>query len=270
MNQGKQPGVISRSGRQGPSDYVVEVRSVSKYFGALQAVDQASLGVRAGEVLCLVGDNGAGKSTLIKVITGFHRPHEGEILVGGESYSSLTTLQARQLGIEAVYQDLALCDTLSASANVMLGQEPVRLKIGPVKFIDERQSAKRAGELIARVGAAVPDLQAKVARLSGGQRQAVAIARALVQAHRLVILDEPTAALGVAQTHASLALIRNVAQQGVGVVMISHSLEDVFRVADRIVVLRLGAVVLDTPASATNRREIVSAITGMDETVGAI
>ncbi len=260
-----QPGTIGDSGRRGQSDYVVEVRSVSKYFGALQAVDQASLGVRGGEVLCLVGDNGAGKSTLIKVITGVHRPDEGEILVGGESYAGLTTLQARQLGIEAVYQDLALCDTLSASANVMLGQEPVRLKIGPVKFIDERESAHRAGELIGRVGAAIPDLHTRVARLSGGQRQAVAIARALVKAHRLVILDEPTAALGVTQTQASLILIRKVAEQGVGVVMISHSLEDVFRVADRIVVLRLGAVVLDTPAASTNRREIVSAMTGMDD-----
>ena len=186
-------------------------------------------------------------------------------MVGGDSYTSLTTLQARQLGIEAVYQDLALCDTLSASANVMLGQEPVRLKIGPIKFVDERESAKRAGELIGRVGAVIPDLHTSVARLSGGQRQAVAIARALVQAHRLVILDEPTAALGVAQTQASLDVIRKVAEQGVGVVMISHSLEDVFRVADRIVVLRLGAVVLDTPAASTHRREIVGAITGMDE-----
>jgi ABC-type sugar transport system ATPase subunit len=179
-----------------------------------------------------------------------------------EQLDHLTPPEARARGIETVYQDLALCDNLDAVANVVLGQEPVRFRIGPIAIANKREATRLAKQRLREVGTRISDFDVSVRRLSGGQRQAVAIARAMMQARRLMMLDEPTAALGVQQTQSTLEVIRSVAAQGIGVIVISHSIDDVFAVADRIVVLRLGRVVLDTPAAATTPDDVVGHITG--------
>lgn len=239
---------------------------VSKYFGGVQALNRVSLDLLPGEIVCLVGDNGAGKSTLVKLLSGLHQPDEGSIWLGEERIEGMTAHRARQLGIETVYQHLALCDNLGAASNVMLGQEPVRFRLGPFRFIDRKASRDEAGSRINNVGIALEDLTTPVRRLSGGQRQAIAIARATVRGHRLIMFDEPTAALGVRQTKTTLDLVRRVADSGVSVIMVSHNLDDVFAVADRIVALRLGEITLDVPISATTREEVVACMTGMSFT----
>jgi ABC-type sugar transport system ATPase subunit len=235
---------------------------VVKWFGGLQALDGASLSVHAGEVVALCGDNGAGKSTLVKIFSGIHQPDAGELWLGNEKLTGLTPPRARELGIETVYQDLALCDNLDAIANVVLGHEPCSLKLGPIRFLNRREASRIARRRLDEVEIRIDDYRATTHRLSGGQRQAVAIARALMHAQRLMMLDEPTAALGVQQTETTLEMIRSVARRGLGVLVITHNIEDVFDVADRIVVMRLGRVVFDTPAVETNPNEIVSYITG--------
>ena len=235
---------------------------IVKWFGGLQSLDGVSLTVHAGEIVALCGDNGAGKSTLVKIISGIHQPDGGELWLGDEQLTQLTPPRARALGIETVYQDLALCDNLDAVANVVLGNEPRRFKLGPVSILNRRESVRIAKRRLDEVGISINDYRATTRRLSGGQRQAVAIARALMHAQRLLMLDEPTAALGVHQTESTLEVIRSVARKGLGVMVISHNIEDVFDVADRIVVLRLGRVVFDTPAVETNPNEIVGYITG--------
>jgi ABC-type sugar transport system ATPase subunit len=242
---------------------VVRCVNITKFFGGVQALDRASVDFHAGEVVALVGDNGAGKSTLVKILSGIHQPDEGSIWLGDIEVRSLNAHRAREFGIETVYQNLSLCDNLGAAANVMLGQEPVRSRIGPFKFIDIRRSIEEARRRIEELGVALDDMVAPVRRLSGGQRQAIAIARATVKAHRMIQLDEPTAALGVRQTKATLDLVRSVASQGVAVTMISHNLDDVFAVAHRIVALRLGRVALDAPVGSTSREEVVACMTGM-------
>ena len=241
---------------------LVRCVGITKFYAGVQALDNVSLDLRAGECVCLVGDNGAGKSTLVKVLSGMLTPDRGEILIDDEPVR-LNRAAARRYGIEAVYQDLALCEPLGAVANVMLGQEPIRFRIGPLKFIDRRAALEGTQRHIREIGIELSDLTSPVHRLSGGQRQAIAIARATVRGHRLVIFDEPTAALGVRQTKTTLELVRRVADQGVAVVMISHTLDDVFVVADRIVALRLGKVTLDTSLSSTTREEVVGCMTGM-------
>jgi ABC-type sugar transport system ATPase subunit len=239
---------------------VVECLDVVKWFGGVQALRGVSMHVGAGEVVGLVGDNGAGKSTLVKVLSGLHTPDGGEVRVAGEVVR-LSPATAREHGVETVYQDLALCDNLDAVANVLLGQEPLRLRLGPFRFIDRRKAEQVTRERIAAVGGRIPDLAVSVRRLSGGQRQAIAIARATVHAHRLMMLDEPTAALGLAQRRTTLELIRGVAAQGVGVLVISHNLEDVFAVCDRLVGLRLGEVTLDAATGDTTREEVIACMT---------
>jgi ABC-type sugar transport system ATPase subunit len=245
---------------QAPS--LVRCNEITKFYAGVKALDNVSLDLRAGEIVCLVGDNGAGKSTLVKILSGVLAPDRGEVLID-ERPVSLNRQQARSHGIEAVYQDLALCDPLGAVANVMLGQEPISFRLGPLKFIDRRASMEAARRCIAEVGIELDDLTTPVHRLSGGQRQAVAIARATVRGHRLIIFDEPTAALGVRQTQTTLELVRRVAQQGVAVVMISHNLDDVFAVANRIFALRLGSVTLNTDVASTSREEVVACMTGL-------
>lgn len=237
---------------------------ITKYFEAVCALDDVSIDLPDGEVTCIVGDNGAGKSTLVKVLSGYHRPDRGEILIGDVSVRNLTPLKARELGIQVVHQNLALCENLSATANVMLGQEPIRFTLGPLRFIDGRRAEEIARRIVgAEVGVHLDGYDIPVERFSGGQRQAVAIGRALVKGDSLVMFDEPTAALGVRQTEAALKLVRRVAEGGVAVIMISHNLDDIFAVADRIVALRQGRKTLDTRLEETDRTEVVHAMAGI-------
>jgi ABC-type sugar transport system ATPase subunit len=244
---------------------VIQCVDVSKYFGAVRALDRVSIDLPVGLVTCLVGDNGAGKSTLVKILAGIHQPDQGFVDVDGIQHGHLTPRKARDLGIQTVHQHLALCDNLGAAANVTLGQEPTKFKLGPFRFID-----RGAAELVARklinqsVGMSIADYDVPIHRFSGGQRQAVAIARALVSAHRLIMFDEPTAALGVRQTAATLKLVRRVAEQGVAVLMISHNLDDIMAVGDRVVAMRLGRVTLTRAIQDTSRAELVGAMTGLE------
>lgn len=242
---------------------LLQIEGITKFFGGVKALDKISLSFFAGQIVALIGDNGAGKSTLAKILSGLIVPDEGKISFGDLCVAKLNPNEARQHGIETVHQQLSLCDNLGAAANVMLGQEPIRWRFGPLRVIDERQSTDVAQTLIGRVGVDVGDLSIPVRRLSGGQRQAVAIARALVHAHRLIILDEPTAALGLKQTQATLQLIRAIAEQGVAVIFISHNLDDVLAISHRIVALRLGQITLDTLTTNTTRSHVVAAMTGV-------
>jgi ABC-type sugar transport system ATPase subunit len=251
------------TGAEAAQKPLVQAVKITKYFGGVQALNEVSLDLHPGQVVSLVGDNGAGKSTLIKILSGLHQPDEGEIWVGDTKVEHLNPERARKLGIETVYQHLSLCDNLSAAANVMLGQEPVYFSVGPFQFIDSKRSLEEARKRIAEVGISLSDFSTPVRRLSGGQRQAIAIARATVKGHRLIMFDEPTAALGVRQTAATLDLVRRVADQGMAVIMISHNLDDVFAVADQVVALRLGAVTLNTALTSTSREEVVACMTGV-------
>jgi ABC-type sugar transport system ATPase subunit len=254
---------VVQRGAQTDAEPVVRCVNITKYFGGVQALNRVSLNFHAGEVVALVGDNGAGKSTVVKILSGIHQADEGSIWLGDIEVKSLNPHRAREFGIETVYQNLSLCDNLGPAANVMLGQEPIRSRIGPFKFIDTKRSIEEARSRIDELGIVLDDMVAPVRRLSGGQRQAIAIARATVKAHRLIQLDEPTAALGVRQTKATLDLVRGVASQGVAVIVISHNLDDVFAVAHRIVALRLGQVTLDAPVDSTSKEEVVACMTGV-------
>jgi ABC-type sugar transport system ATPase subunit len=239
----------------------IRCEGIVKWFGGIQSLAGVSLTVHAGEIVALVGDNGAGKSTLVKTLSGIHQPDAGEIWLGEEKLEHLTATRARDLGVETVYQDLALCDNLDAIANVVLGQEPVRVRLGPVKVVNKRAAQRLAMNRLEEVGIRISDHTVSVRRLSGGQRQAIAIARAMMKANKLMMLDEPTAALGVHQTQTTLEVIRSVASRGIGVLVISHSMDDVFAVADRIVVLRLGQVVFEAPVAETSIENVVAHIT---------
>jgi len=224
-----------------PLSSLLEVRGASKRFGAVQALEGVDLDVAAGEVVALVGDNGAGKSTLVKALGGALKLDFGTIAAAGD--------------LAVVWQDLALCENLDVVANLFLGREPSFV-------LDEPAMEQRSVELLARLGVQLPDVRAKVETLSGGQRQSIAVARAVLAKPKVMLLDEPTAALGVAQTKQVLELIAALKAEGLGVVVISHNLADVFQVADRIVVLRHGRRVASLDAKATSREAVVAAITG--------
>jgi len=236
---------------------------ITKYFGGVRALDNVSLDLFPGEVVALVGDNGAGKSTLIKILSGMYQADEGSIWLGDVELQHLTVRQARAFGIETVYQQLFLCDNLGAAANVMLGQEPVKSRFGPFEIIDNKRLVEEARKRIDELGITLSNLFTPVRRFSGGQRQAIAIARATVNADRLIQFDEPTAALGVRQTKATLELIQRVAAKGIAVVVISHNLDDVFAIAHRIVAMRLGRITLDTFADQTTRAHVIAYMTGL-------
>lgn len=240
------------------SEPIIELRRVTKSFGPVSVLKGVDLIVRPGTVTALVGDNGAGKSTLIKGLAGVQPYDTGEILVDGQEQSLRTPREAGALGIEVVYQDLALCDNLDIVQNMFLGREEV---IGGT--FDEGRMEKDASDTLRSLSVrTVKSVRQKVSSLSGGQRQTVAIARAVLKKARVVVLDEPTAALGVAQTEQVLNLVRRLADQGVAVVLISHNLADVFAVADDIAVLYLGQMVAQVPTSESTRDEIVGYITG--------
>jgi D-xylose transport system ATP-binding protein len=237
---------------------LLEIRGLSKSFGSVQALTDVDFDVRDGEVMALVGDNGAGKSTLIKCIAGIHGYDEGQILFDGEPVTIHGPKDAARLGIEVVYQDLALCDNLDVVQNMYLGREVrdwLRRLNEPVM---ERHTAETLRSLAVTT---IRSIRQPVASLSGGQRQSVAVAKAVQWNSRLVILDEPTAALGVAQTHQVLDLVKRLAEQGLAVVLISHNLNDIFEVATRITVLRLGRDVGVYERAATTQQEVVHAIT---------
>jgi D-xylose transport system ATP-binding protein len=237
---------------------LLELRGVSKSFGSVQALTDVDFEVRRGEVMALVGDNGAGKSTLIKCIAGIHPMDEGEIIFDGEPVSISGPKDAAKLGIEVVYQDLALCDNLDVVQNMYLGRE-VHDRFQVLK--EPPMEAKTRETLKSLRVTTISSIRQAVATLSGGQRQSVAVARAVMWNSRLVILDEPTAALGVAQTEQVLALVNRLAEQGLSVVLISHNLHDVFETATRITVLRLGRNVGIFDRATTTQEEVVHAIT---------
>jgi D-xylose transport system ATP-binding protein len=236
---------------------LLQLRGVTKSFGSVQALSDVDLEVNKGEVMALVGDNGAGKSTLIKCIAGTYTMDEGELLYGGEPVTISTPRDAAKLGIEVVYQDLALCDNLDVVQNMYLGREASRLSI----LQEPPMEAKTRETLKSLRVTTIKSIRQPVATLSGGQRQSVAVARAVMWNSRLVILDEPTAALGVAQTEQVLALVNRLAEQGLSVVLISHNLHDIFETAHRITVLRLGRNAGLFERAKTSQEEVVHAIT---------
>lgn len=243
---------------------LLELRGVGKRFGAVQALEDVDFELYAGEVVGLVGDNGAGKSTLIKTISGIYSPDSGSFMFEGRPVVIRRPQDATALGISTVYQDLALCDNLDVVANLYLGREESG---GGVAFaaaiLDEVTMEKRAMSVLEDLSVTIPSARFLVASLSGGQRQSVAVARAVMWNSKVVLLDEPTAALGVAQTSQVLDLIRRLREQGLGVVVISHNLADVFQVVDRIIVLRLGRrVATFSDVQQTSREEVVAVITG--------
>lgn len=241
-----------------PGSPILKLRHISKNFGAVSALTDIDLDVHAGEVVALVGDNGAGKSTLIKILAGVHQPSSGTIEFCGETVSLDSPGRALELGIATVFQDLALCENLDVVANLFLGHE-----LSPWN-LDEVAMEVKAWTLLRELAARIPSVREPVASLSGGQRQTVAIARSLLLDPKIIMLDEPTAALGVAQTAEVLNLIERVRDRGLGVIIISHNMEDVRAVADRVVVLRLGRNNGVFSPDATNN-ELVTAITGATE-----
>ncbi|MFE6738647.1 ATP-binding cassette domain-containing protein [Streptomyces tubercidicus] len=264
MVSSEMPETAQQTAHQpGRSSPVLSATGISKQFGHVTALRDVSLEVAPGEVVALMGDNGAGKSTLVKVLSGVHPPDGGELRVGGRPVHFDSPAEARAAGIETVYQDLALADDLSAPANLFLGREHYkRGLLGKLKVLDNKRMQREAKEHLATLGARVPDYRASVRMFSGGQRQSVAIARASIWARELIIMDEPTAALGLVQTEQVAQLIKRTRDRGVAVIVISHSVPFVFDVADRIVVLRLGATVADLSPSEATHDTIVAAITG--------
>jgi simple sugar transport system ATP-binding protein len=239
---------------------VLEARGVIKHYGHVLALDGASFSALPGEVVALIGDNGAGKSTLVKVLAGAIRPDGGEVLVDGAPAHPSSPLDARRHGIEAVYQDLALAPDLDAAANLHLGRELYLIPF--LHVLNRRAMRDRAIAAFADLGIELPDVGAPVATLSGGQRQSVAVARAVAFASRIIFMDEPTAALGVVQRGRVLDTMRRVRDRGVSVVLVSHNMPEVLAVADRIEVLRMGRRVATFAASQTSVEELVGAMTG--------
>jgi D-xylose transport system ATP-binding protein len=247
---------------------LLELKGISKRFGAVQALTEVDFEIYTAEVVALVGDNGAGKTTLVKCIAGTHTPDEGQIFFDGREVKIHDPGDATRLGIETVYQDLALCDNLDVVANIYLGRE--RLEPARRGLIAEIGMERASLDLLRSLEVTtIGSVRTKVAALSGGQRQSVAISRAVMWNSRILLLDEPTAALGVAQTAQVHALIKRLREQGLGIVVISHNIEEVFEVSDRIVVLRLGRRVATFEQARTTPSEVVAAIVGARSGVAA-
>src|SRR5712691_2432535 len=243
---------------------ILQVKDLYKRFGGLVAVDHVSLDIHPGEVIGLLGDNGAGKSTLIKMISGVYKPDGGQLLLNGEAVSFSTPLEARRRGIETIYQDLALCDNLDAGANIFLGRERMRHQLGIFRVLDRPYMLREARQVLDQLDIRIPELRTPIRQLSGGQRQAVSIARAVYWNAHLMIMDEPTAALGVPEQLKVLELIRTLRNQGVPVLLISHNMQDVFAVADRVIVMRRGSKAGEVRISDTNENEVVGLMVGAE------
>lgn len=242
---------------------------MAKAYGQVQALREVSLAIWPGQVIGLIGDNGAGKSTLIRILSGVDRPDAGRLLIGGRPAALGSPQAAQRAGIETVYQDLSLGLHLDAAANVFMGREVLRRgPLGWVGVLDRRAMRARARASLTELGAVIADERAPVMSLSGGQRQSVAIARAVTWAHRLILLDEPAASLGVAQRDRLHAAIRRIRDRGLAVVYVSHSMPDVLGVCDRVHVLRLGRSVADLPAATASTEMLVGAMTGAAELAG--
>jgi len=244
---------------------VLELTSISKHFGAIQALNDVSLSIEPGEVVGLMGDNGAGKSTLVKIIAGNFRPSHGTMRMDSRELVLHRPIEARQHGIEIVHQDLALCDNLTAAANVFLGRE-LRRGFGPFSILDYGAMYRRSGEIFKELKSETRPRDL-VKKMSGGQRQAVAIARTRLSDAKIVLMDEPTAAISVRQVAEVLNLIRRLQEKGIAVVLISHRMPDVFDVADRVIVMRRGRKVADKLIATSSPEEVTGLITGAIEQV---
>ncbi len=244
---------------------VLTARGVSKHFGGLTAVDEVDFDVYPGEVVALLGDNGAGKSTLIKCISGVYRPEQGQVFFNGVDITHQPPADVRNRGIETIYQDLALAENLDVGANVFLGKEKTRRLMGVIPVTDDNYMRQEASGALDELDIHIPSLRQKLVNLSGGQRQAVAIARAMYWNAQLVIMDEPTAALGVPEQRKVLALIRSLREQDIPVILISHTMHDVMAVADRMVVMRRGRVVANIQRAEATEELIVRHIVGSVE-----
>lgn len=246
---------------------IVRMEGIHKYFGPVRALQGVDLQLHRREVLGMVGDNGAGKSTLMKVLTGVHQPDQGQIYLAGQPLRFNSPHDSRAAGIEMVYQDLALAGNLNVTANIFLGKEVTTKRLGGIlRFLDHQKMADDAANLLHRLRIDIRSVKYHTENLSGGQRQAVAIARCMGFNARVVIMDEPTAALAVKEVSKVLDLIRGLKELDVAVILISHRMQDIFEVSDRIMVLRQGRKVGDLPRSETNMDEIVALITGAQET----
>ncbi len=243
---------------------ILQIKELSKRFGGLVAVDSVSMEVYPGEVVGLLGDNGAGKSTLIKLISGVHRPDSGQIMFNGSEVSFASPLDARQVGIETIYQDLALCENLDASANIFLGREKIERKLGVLHELNYSYMQQESRQVLEQLDIQIPDIRRPIRQLSGGQRQAVAIARAVYWNARLMIMDEPTAALGVPEQIKVLELVHTLRERGVPVIIISHNMQDVFAVADRVIVMRRGSKAGERLIKETDNNEIVGLMVGAE------
>ncbi|WCN82133.1 ATP-binding cassette domain-containing protein [Micromonospora sp. LH3U1] len=246
---------------------IYEARGVTKSYGSVQALTDVDLSIRAGEIVGLVGDNGAGKSTLVKVLSGAHQPDSGSVYLDGEARAWKSPHEALEAGIETLYQDSGLCPDLTVSGNVFLGREKLRSGLlGKLGFLDNKAMARVAHEELERAGIGLTGVRRNVNQLSGGQRQAVAIGRAVAWARKVIVLDEPTNHLGARQSGEVLKVVAGARERGLGVVFISHTLPHVLQVTDRIVVLRLGRVVADEPTSSFTPDSLLKVITGLQAT----
>ena len=243
------------------NEVILEAKNVSKFFGTITALKDANLSLRSGEVLGVVGDNGAGKSTLMKVLSGLYNPSEGSIYFEGKEVFFSSPRDSQNLGIEMVYQDLSLAENLPIGDNIFLGREPTR-SFGPIKFLDHKKRKQFTEEHLAKLKINVKSADQKVEELSGGQRQAVAIARATAFDAKIVIMDEPTAALAVKEVSKVLDLIRGLKNLGVGVIVISHRMDDIFSVSDRVMALFQGANFAESSLKETSRDEVIGWIMG--------
>ncbi len=247
--------------------YLLEVRGITKRFGGLVAVNNVSMGVNAGEVVGLLGDNGAGKSTLIKVISGVYPADAGTILFQGKEVHIASPMDALALGIETIYQDLALAENLNTPANIFLGREKMKKALGFLNVLDHGYMQEESRKILEKHDILIPSLRNRIRALSGGQRQAVAISRSIYWDAKFLIMDEPTAALGVAEQKKVIDTIRLLRSHGIGIIVISHQMHDVFQVSDRMVIMRRGEKVAELTTAETNPDEVVGLIVGSETVV---
>jgi len=244
---------------------ILETRKLTKHYGGVQALNDADFTMYRDEHIAIVGDNGAGKSTFVRNITGVEQPTSGEVIFDGEKVRFNAPIDARNHGIETVYQNLALADHLDVPSNIFLGREDVFFNLGPLSWLNKKAMKKRASELLDETGIKIPDLNQPVAGMSGGQRQCVAISRAAGWGSKLIIMDEPTAALGIQETERVERIIKGLKERGVPVIIISHNLRQVFDLVDRIVVFRQGRIAGVLNAKEVSGNDVVAIITGVHE-----